>query len=128
MAYAKVNREFVIRNAKYIILKIDQIDAIEADRVIDRLMQRKTFFTRRPIYASRTECIKQEQDFGNGALYYAFSPRRQKIKCEELLFAAQNCQEDTLFLTEEDISTLGFNNVGGVEYLQHFWDVKDEEQ
>lgn len=125
MAYLKVKRDFVIQNAKFIILKIDQIDAIEADRVIDRLMQRKTFFTRRPIYASRTECIEQEQDFRHGALFHVFQARRQKIKCEELLIAAQNCQADTLFLTEEDISTLGFNSVAGIEYLQHFWDAKD---
>lgn len=128
MAYAKFSRDFVVQKAKFIILKIDQIDAMEADRIIDRLMKRKTFFTKRPIYSSRTDCIQREQDFRHGALFDAFSPRRQKIQCEQLLLAAQNTCDDYLYLTEDDIASLGFNTTEGAEYLQHFWDLKEEEK
>lgn len=42
MAYVKVSKEFVIEKSRFIILKINQIDAIAANKVIDRLMARRT--------------------------------------------------------------------------------------
>lgn len=128
MAYVKVSKEFVIEKSRFMILKINQIDAIEANKVIDRLMARKTWFTRRPFYNSRTDCIKKEQDWYRSELCRAFQDRPQLIACQKLLIAAQNCQEDCMYLTEDDISSLGLTTAASVEYLQHFWDLESNGQ
>lgn len=126
MAYVKVSKEFVVKHAKFMILKIDHIDAIEADKIIDKMMKMRVFFGTRPRYSSRTECIKEEQGFEAGSLHWAFYSRKQKLECERLLLAAQNCIDDHLYLSDKDISALGFNAESNIEYIKHFWNFPND--
>jgi len=123
MAYFKVSKDFVIEAAKYMILKIDQIDAIQADQIIDQIMSKRTWWFKKPIYKSRTECIEKEGTYAPSELFYAFLSRKQKSKCEQLLLAARHCSEDHLYITEDDIGALGYVSFDiSAQYVQHFWD------
>ncbi len=58
-------------------------------------------------------------------LFYAFLSRKQKSKAEQLLLAARHCSEDHLYITEDDISTLGyFSSDISAQYVLHFWNQK----
>jgi hypothetical protein len=123
MAYFKVSKDFVIEAAKFIIVKIDQTDAIQADQIIDQLMSKRTIFFKEPIYKSRTECIEKVGTYTPSELFCAFLSRKQKSKAELLLLAARHCSEDHLYITEDNISTLGYVSSDiSAQYVQHFWD------
>ncbi len=72
MAYLKVSKDFVIEAAKFMILKIDQTDAIQADQIIDQIMSKRTWLFKKPIYQSRTECIEKEGTCAPSELFYIF--------------------------------------------------------
>jgi hypothetical protein len=88
-------------------------------------MSKRTSLGNIPIYKSRTECIEKVGKLMDSDLFYAFLSRKQKSKAEQLLLAARHCSEDHLYITEDDISTLGyFSSDISAQYVLHFWNQK----
>jgi hypothetical protein len=102
----KVSTRGVAKHARDIIVVQCHNDALAADQIIDRLMQRKTLFGRRPLYSTRTECIKDNL-YPNSPLSRAFAPAPQLTRCETLLLAAHKCVDDHMSLDVDDLSSLG---------------------
>jgi hypothetical protein len=128
MAYIRVTSEFVVKNAKSMILKIQHQDAISANAEIDRLMQKKTLFGRKPVHQTHTECISSQDNY-HCKLFQIFLSTDQLDRCQRLLFAAQKSQDGHVVLSTGDLSSLGYNTSSGdVKFLQHFWDTEPATQ
>lgn len=124
MATCKVPASFVLKHAKYMIVKCDQKDAIEADKIIDRLFAKKRgIFKKSPAYLSRTEVIERFSEYNrfndDNDLVWAFNQSAQRKSCEKLAIAAHTLikldKNAFMSLTAEDFSSLGFC---GDDYLE----------
>jgi len=131
MATCKVPASFVLKHAKYMIVKCDQKDAIEADKIIDRLFAKKRgIFKKVPVYASRTEVIErnsEEERLTINDLFWTFNQSAQRKNCEKLAIAAHTLikldKNAFILLSEEDFSSLGYC---GRDYLDYVFSDKGE--
>jgi hypothetical protein len=125
-SYIRVSTQGVIAHAKEIIVKQCHRDAVEADKIIDRLMKRtrRTFFALKPAYQSRSQCIEENLRPGS-ELERAFAPSPQLERCYQLLLAARKCQEDHMLLDVNDLSKLGIGAGpnGPEDFVRVYWDV-----
>jgi hypothetical protein len=120
-SHIRVGTRGVAKHAQEIIILNSHRDALAADQIIDRLMTRKTWFTKKPVYATRDECIKDNL-YTNSPLSRALAPSPQMTRCQQLLLAAYKCVDDHMSLDVDDLSSLGIGASSLDEYTRVVWD------
>lgn len=111
MATCKVSIQFVLREAAQMVVTIDQIRATSTDRLVNAAMQKRRWFSGKPVYTTHTQALEalahrlEEIEIRNEG---------QRKHCQSLMHLCQaalvtGSDEKFVNLSEEDIWQLGFN-------------------
>ena len=117
MAQASIDASGVLDAALEMIVRVDHIQAVLVDQFLDSMINKKTFWLKKPRFQSREQILKAySNDLELQSAYMVH--RSQRDRCEAMANLARTALQmgqKEVIISDEDLSSLGVNGFDGLK-------------